>query len=65
MPCLLTHGMQRGNAARRRCPTSICFDSQASMRGVSKSVFRLIPASSWPASMRRRCLVEKEKVSGL
>jgi hypothetical protein len=55
MPSLLDQGTQRGKAAMRSLPSSTCLDSQASMRGVSKSVFRLIPSSSWPASMRILC----------
>src|ERR1700761_3907771 len=54
IPCLVVHGTQRGKSAMSRRPTSACLASQASMRGVSNWVFRLMPSSSWPASMRSR-----------
>lgn len=54
-PCLFFQSMQRGKWAARSWATDSEI-STASWRGVSQFALRLIPSSSWPASMRNSCI---------
>lgn len=54
-PCLFLARMQRGNRTVSNAATG-SEASTARWSGVSKLALRLIPASSWPASIRNSCL---------